>query len=90
MIHEKEKKMKRLIFITIILTVIIEAGVCWKIKNIDLRRYCESTVEGKKNCWMIKEADSKYYCEAIAYSKKTCWKIKEDDKREFCKAITGQ
>ncbi len=82
--------MKKLIMVTIILTVIIEAGVCGKIQNMDLRRYCESVVEGKKNCWMIKEEDSKYYCEAIAYGKKTCWKIKEDDKREFCKAIIGQ
>ena len=82
--------MKRIILAIIILTVMIEAGVCWKIQNMDLRRYCESVVEGKKNCWMIKEEDSKYYCEAIAYSKKTCWKIKEDDKRELCKAIMGQ
>ena len=82
--------MKKLILVGIILTVTIEAGVCWKIKNKDLLRYCESVVEGKKNCWMIKEEDSKSYCEAIAYSRKTCWKIKEDDKRELCKAITGQ
>ena len=73
-----------------VLTAMVEAGTCWKIQNNDLRRYCESVVEGKKNCWLIKGADSKYYCEAIAYHKKTCWMIKEDDRRELCKALTGQ
>ena len=82
--------MKRLILGMIIPTLMIEAGVCWKIKDNDLRRYCESVVEGKKNCWLIKDTDKKNYCEAIAYHKKTCWKIKENDRREFCKVLTGQ
>ncbi len=82
--------MKRLTLGIIILTVMIEAGVCWKIQSNDLRRYCESVVEGKKNCWLIKNVDKKNYCEAIAYHKKTCWKIKENDSREFCKVLTGQ
>ena len=78
------------ILIFVLLTLSLEAGVCWKIQNMDLRRYCETIVEGKKNCWMIKDMDSKYYCKAIAYKKKTCWQIKENDKREMCKALTGQ
>jgi len=83
-------RVRKIWILTLLLTAVLEAGICWKIQNNDLRRYCESVVEGKKNCWLMKGADNKYYCEAIAYHKKTCWQIKKNDRRELCKALTGQ
>jgi len=82
--------MKNIILSILILSTVSKAGVCWKIKDNDLRRHCESLVEGRKNCWLIKDIDKKNYCEAIVYHKKTCWKIKDNDRREFCKVLTGQ
>ena len=67
-----------------LLSLSLEAGNCWKIKNKDTRALCESKFEHKKNCWEIKDRDMKAYCEAIAYGDNTCWKIKSSDKKEMC------
>ncbi len=80
--------MKKIV-IYIMLSVILHAGNCWKIKNKDQRALCESKNESKKSCWKIKNKDLKAYCEASAYGKKSCWKIKNKDAKEMCKSETG-
>ena len=71
-------------------SLLLQAGNCWKIKNDDTRRLCESKFEGKKNCWQIKEYDMRAYCEAVAEHKRSCWKIKNSDYKEMCFAETKQ
>jgi len=77
------------ILILLLLTLSLEAGNCWKIKNKDTRALCESKYEHKKNCWKIKYRDTKAYCEATAYGQNSCWKIKNNDEKEMCIAEAG-
>ena len=77
------------ILILILLSLSMEAGDCWKIKNKDQRALCESKYEHKKSCWKIKNKDTRAYCEASAYGKKSCWKIKDKDAQSMCKVETG-
>ncbi len=73
----------------VLLSLSLEAGNCWKIKNKDQRALCESKYEDKKFCWKIKDKDTQAYCEATVYGKNTCWKIKNNDAKEMCIAETG-
>ena len=69
----------------------LDAGhFCWKIKESDMRHYCEAVAEGKKSCWKIKNSDEKNYCEAIAEGKKSCWRIADPDKKNLCEALTSR
>ena len=77
------------VLIFILLSLSLEAGNCWKIKNNDTKALCESKYEHKKNCWKIKNKDTQAYCEASAYGQNSCWKIKENDAKEMCRAETG-
>ncbi len=77
------------VLIFILLSLSLEAGNCWKIKNKDLKALCESKFENKKSCWKIKNNDSRAYCEATVYGKNTCWKIKDKDAKEMCIAETS-
>ena len=83
------KKMLTALMLFILFTLLLEAKNCWKIKNKDTQRLCESKFEGKQNCWQIKNRDMQAYCEAIAYGKSTCWKIKNSDDKEMCIVETG-
>ena len=73
----------------LLFTIGSEAKNCWKIKNNDTKRLCESKFEGKRNCWMIKNKDLQYYCEAATEGKQSCWKIKNRDDKEMCIAEMG-
>ena len=78
-----------IVLILMLLSFLLEAGNCWKIKNNDQKALCESKYEDKKSCWKIKSLDLRAYCEASAYGKKSCWKIKNNDAKEICIAETG-
>lgn len=80
----------RQILVFLALSLLLEAGECWKIKDRDQKSLCESKYENKKSCWKIKDNDMKAYCESSAYGKRNCWKIKDRDYKEMCKAETGQ
>jgi hypothetical protein len=75
----------------IVYTATLSAGNhCWKIKEADMRHYCEAKAEHKKSCWKIKNSDEKYFCEAVAEHKKSCWRIADQDKQNLCKALAGE
>lgn len=74
------------LLILVLLSLSLEAGNCWKIKDKDTKALCSSQYENKKDCWKIKNKDKRAYCEAIAYGKNSCWKIKNKDMKAMCEA----
>ncbi len=85
------KKIKKIaigVIVGLTLTT-LSASDCWKMKNNDDKRWCESIYEGKDNCWQIQEKDRQNYCKAKK-GKTTCWQIRGDAMRNMCKSETGQ
>ena len=72
------------LLILILLSLSLEAGNCWKIKDKDTKALCQSQYENKKDCWKIKNKDKTANCEAVAYGKKSCWKIKDKNMKAMC------
>jgi len=82
-------KLSMVLFLLFGTTATVSAGhYCWKIKEDDLRHYCEAKAEGKKSCWKIKNSDEKHFCEAVAEGKRSCWKIADSDRKNLCEALT--
>lgn len=74
------------LLILVLLSLSLEAGNCWKIKDKDTKALCFSQYENKKDCWKIKSKDKRAYCESVAYGRKSCWKIKDKDMKAMCEA----
>ena len=68
-------------------TALFAGAYCWKIKEDDLRHYCEAKAEGQNSCWKIKNSDMRAFCESVAEDKKNCWKIKDSDQKNLCEAL---
>ena len=68
-------------------TMLAAGNYCWKIKENDMRHYCEAKAEGKKSCWKIKNEDKRAFCESIVEHKRNCWKIKNLDEKNLCEAL---
>ncbi len=68
-------------------TMLTASSSCWKIKENDMRYYCEAKAEGKKSCWKIKNMDKKAFCESVAEGKNNCWKIQNVDEKNLCEAL---
>ena len=68
-------------------TMLAAGGYCWKIKEMDMRYYCEAKAEGKKSCWKIKNEDKRAFCESVAEGKRNCWKIHNADEKNLCEAL---
>ena len=68
-------------------TTLVAGSYCWKIKENDMRHYCEAKAEGKKSCWKIKNLDKRAFCESVVEGKHNCWKIKNLDEKNLCEAL---
>lgn len=68
-------------------TALVAGSYCWKIKENDMRHYCEAKAEGKKSCWKIQNADKRAFCESVAEGKRNCWKINNADEKNLCDAL---
>ena len=82
--------MKTLIAVGLIFsigTTLAAGSYCWKIKENDMRHYCEAKAEGKKSCWKIKNMDKRAFCESVVEGKQNCWKIKNFDEKNLCEAL---